>query len=109
MSDKLFVYGTLGPGRPNAHVLENIGGTWENASVTGVLHQEGWGAEMGFPAITLDSNGQRVDGFLFSSDHLKDHWQFLDEFEGDAYERIIAQVETESSSMVEAYIYSLKR
>lgn len=22
----LFVYGTLGPGRPNAHILENIGG-----------------------------------------------------------------------------------
>lgn len=26
--ESLFVYGTLGPGRPNAHILENIGGTW---------------------------------------------------------------------------------
>ncbi|MGI4199102.1 gamma-glutamylcyclotransferase family protein, partial [Klebsiella pneumoniae] len=27
--ESLFVYGTLGPGRPNAHILENIGGTWQ--------------------------------------------------------------------------------
>lgn len=24
--ESLFVYGTLGPGRPNAHILEKIGG-----------------------------------------------------------------------------------
>jgi gamma-glutamylcyclotransferase (GGCT)/AIG2-like uncharacterized protein YtfP len=29
----LFVYGTLGPGRPNAHVLEGIGGSWQEGHV----------------------------------------------------------------------------
>lgn len=26
MTERLFVYGTLGPGRPNEHVLRDIGG-----------------------------------------------------------------------------------
>jgi gamma-glutamylcyclotransferase (GGCT)/AIG2-like uncharacterized protein YtfP len=29
MTEKLIVYGTLGPGRPNEHVLKAIGGVWE--------------------------------------------------------------------------------
>jgi len=29
MVKKLFVYGTLGLGRPNEHVLKAIGGRWE--------------------------------------------------------------------------------
>lgn len=31
----LFVYGTLGPGRPNAHIMENIGGSWQPGYVLG--------------------------------------------------------------------------
>ena len=31
--ERLFVYGTLGPGRPNEHILLKIGGTWQPASV----------------------------------------------------------------------------
>lgn len=34
----LFVYGTLGPGRPNTHILENIGGQWAEGWVNGTLH-----------------------------------------------------------------------
>ena len=44
MIERLFVYGTLGPGRPNEHVLTAIGGSWLNASVSGFLRNEGWGA-----------------------------------------------------------------
>jgi gamma-glutamylcyclotransferase (GGCT)/AIG2-like uncharacterized protein YtfP len=33
--ESLFVYGTLGPGRPNAHILEKIGGTWREGHVAG--------------------------------------------------------------------------
>ena len=40
--NNLFVYGTLAPGRPNEHILQDIGGTWKEGSVTGKLHQEGW-------------------------------------------------------------------
>ena len=31
MINRLFVYGTLAPGRANAHVLADIPGTWEPA------------------------------------------------------------------------------
>ncbi|HSE41878.1 MAG TPA: gamma-glutamylcyclotransferase, partial [Acidobacteriota bacterium] len=41
---RLFVYGTLAPGRPNEHILGQIGGSFEPATVIGTLYQEGWGA-----------------------------------------------------------------
>lgn len=37
----LFVYGTLGPGRPNAHIMENIGGSWQQGYVLGNLREAG--------------------------------------------------------------------
>jgi gamma-glutamylcyclotransferase (GGCT)/AIG2-like uncharacterized protein YtfP len=64
MVEKLFVYGTLGPGRQNEHILEAIGGRWEHATVRGKLRQEGWGTEMGYPGIDLGENGEEIEGFL---------------------------------------------
>ena len=32
-------------------MLGEIEGSWEAATVTGTVRQEGWGAEMGFPGI----------------------------------------------------------
>ena len=52
--EKLFIYGTLAPGRPNEHKLRDIDGIWEEAIVKGILHQEGWGADMGYPGIILN-------------------------------------------------------
>ena len=43
MIERLFVYGTLAPGRPKEHVLADIEGSWEAATVTGTLRQAGWG------------------------------------------------------------------
>ena len=63
---RLFVYGTLAPGRPNSHMLEAIGGAWRRASVRGTLHPEGWGATLGYPAIVLGEDGRKVEGSLFS-------------------------------------------
>jgi len=63
---------------------------------------------MGYPAITLDENGNEVEGFLFSSDNLSSYWEELDEFEGSAYERVIVNVILENKSTIEAYIYTLK-
>ena len=42
---------------------------------------------MGYPGIVLDKNGDKVEGFLFSSDKISEHWSEFDEFEGNAYER----------------------
>ena len=108
MIERLFVYGTLGPGRPNAHVMDAIGGYWEKATVNGTLRQAGWGAAMGYPGIDLDTDGGEVDGFLFTSQNLSNHWAALDEFEGEAYERVLTEVTREDGSIVDAYIYKLR-
>ena len=71
---RLFDYGTLASGRPNAHVLVNIPVSWEPASVTGTLLQDGWGAAAGYPGIVLDEYGDEVQEFLFSSENLAGHW-----------------------------------
>ena len=108
MNDRLFVYGTLAPGRPSEHVLAEVPGRWEPATVRGTLLQKGWGAAVGYPGIVLDEFGGKVHGFIFSSEELSEHWARLDAFEGDEYERIVTTAELEDGSVVEAYIYALK-
>ncbi len=108
MIQRLFVYGTLAPGRPNEHVLSEIGGSWEETTVTGTLRQEGWGAAMGYPGIVLDQHGDEIQGFLFSSEKLSDHWERLDEFEGKSYERVMTVVKLNDNRTVDAYIYQLR-
>ena len=109
MINRLFVYGTLCPGRLNEHILTTIGGLWEEGSVVGILHQEGWGAAMGYPGIVLDMDGGNVEGFVFSSDNLVGHWGELDAFEGEGYERVVTSVELRNGAVVDAYVYTLRR
>ncbi|WP_058959282.1 gamma-glutamylcyclotransferase family protein [Type-E symbiont of Plautia stali] len=104
----LFVYGTLGPGRPNAHIMENIGGSWQQGYVLGNLHEAGWGAAMGFPGIELTAEGTQVNGFVFSSDNLSAHWSMLDEFEGEGYQRVPVEVMLQDGSTLISEIYALK-
>ena len=108
MTDRLFIYGTLAPGRPNEHVLADVPGTWEPATVRGTLLQEGWGATQGYPGIVLEENGDEVHGFIFTSDKLPEHWDRLDEFEGDGYERLVTSARLENGSVVQANIYALR-
>lgn len=102
---RLFVYGTLAPGEPNDHVLESLPGTWEPAAVKGRLVQYGWAAEMGFPALVLSDDGPAIEGLLFSSDALPEYWAQLDEFEGPAYERVLARVRRRDGGIVTAYVF----
>jgi len=108
MNQKLFVYGTLGLGRLNEHILKKIGGSFEKASVIGILHNEGWGADMGYPGLTIDSEGGKIEGFLFSSDNLTENWSELDGFEGEAYERLLTKVKLKNGTTVEAFVYTIK-
>ena len=108
MTVRLFVYGTLAPGRPNEHVLAQVPGTWEPATVRGTLLQEGWGAAVGYPGIVLDNRGSEVHGFIFSSEELSAHWARLDQFEGDGYERVVTPAVLGDGTVVEAHIYALK-
>ncbi len=107
MMDRLFVYGTLAPGRPNEHMLADVSGRWEPASVRGTLRQEGWGAAVGFPGIVLDECGDEIHGLIFSSDQLATHWPRLDQFEGDGYERVLTVAKLSDGTPVDAYIYRL--
>ena len=108
MTQRLFVYGTLAPGRANEHVLADVSGTWELATVRGRLLQQGWGAEAGFPGIVLDEDGPEVHGMLFSSAMLSEHWNRLDHFEGDGYERVLASARLQGGGTAMAYIYVLR-
>ena len=107
MIHRLFVYGTLAPGRPNEHVLADVPGEWEPASVVGTLHPEGWGAAAGYPGIVLDEQGGEVEGLLFSSETLAEHWARLDEFEGEGYVRVLTTAKRRDGTTVDAYIYKL--
>ena len=107
MKQRLFVYGTLAPGQRNEHVLADIPGEWEAATVTGKLLPQGWGAAIGFPGIVLDEGGDTVHGLLFSSESLSAHWPRIDEFEGDGYMRVLTTARRADGSTVSAYIYSL--
>ncbi|MEM9132950.1 MAG: gamma-glutamylcyclotransferase [Actinomycetota bacterium] len=109
MSDaqhRLAVYGTLGPGCPNHHVLADVAGRWLPGTVRGTLRTRGWGAELGFPGIVLDPSGDEVTVDLLESTDLPDHWRRLDEFEGPGYRRTAVTVSTPEGDL-EASIYEL--
>jgi gamma-glutamylcyclotransferase (GGCT)/AIG2-like uncharacterized protein YtfP len=108
MTDRLFVYGTLAPGRPNEHVLAGVPGSWAPASVRGTLLSEGWGAAVGYPGIVLDEQGEEIQGLIFTSEELAAHWSRLDEFEGDGYERVLTSARLQDGASVAVYIYSLR-
>jgi len=78
------------------------------AIIMGELVSEGWGSKMGCPGLKLGNNVEIIKGFVFSSDNFSDHWQRLDEFEGEEYCRILSEVQLENGSLIDAYVYALK-
>jgi gamma-glutamylcyclotransferase (GGCT)/AIG2-like uncharacterized protein YtfP len=107
MIQRLFVYGTLVPGRANAHILASLPGHWQSASVRGHLHPQGWGATLGYPALVPDADAPEVHGQLFSSEALDAHWPRIDAFEGEGYCRVLAAVRLANGSSVDAWLYAL--
>lgn len=107
MTDRLFVYGTLAPGRPNAHILADVPGTWQPATVRGTLHAEGWGAAAGYPALVPDEDGATVHGLVFASTALSAHWPRIDAFEGDGYVRVVIAATFDDGTQVDAFVYAL--
>lgn len=108
MIETLFVYGTLMPNCPNGHILENIVGKFIPATVKGYLKDAGWSASMGYPGIHLDETGDTIHGFVFSSSNLINHWDNLDDFEGDEFNREPVIVERYDEIEVDTFIYVLK-
>lgn len=105
--DSLFIYGTLAPGKENAHIMDGMVGTWRKASVRGTLFHVGWGAHSGHPGLVPDENGDLVNGLIFTSNDLPAHWDRLDKFEGADYQRVPIMATLENSDKVETQIYSV--
>ncbi len=105
---RLFVYGSLQPGGPNDHILAAIDGVWTPAFVTGALVEGGWGASLGYPGLVLDAAGPKVHGQVFSSSKLDANWDYLDELEGEEYDRVITEVTLGTGAQVPAHMYVLR-
>ena len=105
---RLCVYGSLAPGHKNHNVLEGIRGCWRRGRVEGEMHDHGWGAEMGFPAMTPSPrSGCWIDVWILESTELPDHWNRLDEFEGKEYSRKPVEIHTDSGTVL-AYLYAMR-
>ena len=109
MMQHLFVYGTLAPNRDNHAIMTPINnGSWQPATIRGHLMPDGgWGSALGFPAVIPDEQGDMVAGWVFSSDDLANHWARLDEFEGEAYQRIEVTATLDSGEQIIAFVYAL--
>ena len=103
---RLAVYGSLGPGGPNHHVVAHLPGRWLDGTVLGSLRHDGWGADLGFPGIVLDRRGTEVGVQVLESSGLPAFWDRLDEFEGSGYRRSITTVSTAEGDL-RAQIYEL--
>ena len=103
---RVAAYGTLAPGGPNHHQLDDLEGRWFVGHVNGMLVDAGWGAGLGYPALLLDPNGSEISVDVFESLDLPAHWARLDAIEGPGYQRVVTTVRT-STGDVEASIYVL--
>lgn len=72
----------------------------------GTLVEEGWGADLGYPALILDAGGSLIDVDVFECPELPHHWDRLDAFEGPGYRRVEVDVVT-AEGVVLASIYVL--
>jgi gamma-glutamylcyclotransferase (GGCT)/AIG2-like uncharacterized protein YtfP len=103
---RLAAYGSLAPGRPNHHHVVGLRGRWFTGEVHGRLVEAGWGAPLGYPALTLHADGSPVGVQVLESADLAAHWSRLDDFEGSGYARVLTTVHTDNGD-VEAFIYVL--
>lgn len=112
----LAAYGTLAPGRSNAHVMDGVRGPWTPGTVRCVLHASGAGAATGYPGVVLATPAAAehpaaqiadVPAQLLVSVDLPDHWDRLDAFEGAGYRRVPAVVALDDDAVRPAYLYEL--
>ena len=108
-STKLSVYGSLGPGRENEHVMTAIGGVWRDGyTMPGVRLDRGWGAAIGYPGLVWTTGPSEVDVFVFESEALPGHWTKLDDFEGEEYARLYVPVTRSGTPAEIVFTYALR-
>lgn len=107
MKERLFTYGSLQPGGQYAHLLIPAGDDWQPAMVTGFIDPDGWGHSVGYPALILHAVGRPIPGMLITSSKLHKLWPALDDFEGEAYQRVSTMVTLADGTQVTAFLYTL--
>ncbi|RXM39175.1 gamma-glutamylcyclotransferase [Chryseobacterium sp. CH21] len=108
--NRLIIYGTLAPGKPNHHKMTHIKGDWKPAILKGgKLETKGWGAELGFNGYVPTEENEQADipCYVLFSDNLNENWDFLDGFEGEGYKRILANYELEDGQQGIGYLYAI--
>ncbi len=107
----LIVYGSLAPNKQNHAVVEHLKGNWLKAVIRGKLEKEGWGAGMGYYGFrhTGPEEQSEIEAFVLVSDELVDNWRRIDDFEGEAYKRILAKYELENGETGVGYIYAINK
>ncbi|WP_420634200.1 gamma-glutamylcyclotransferase family protein [Candidatus Palauibacter sp.] len=103
---RLAAYGSLLPGENNHRHVATLVGRWVPGTVEGTLHDRGWASREGYPGFVHRIPGDRLALKVFESLALPDAWKRLDAFEGAAYRRILAPVETDAGRLV-CNIYEL--
>jgi gamma-glutamylcyclotransferase (GGCT)/AIG2-like uncharacterized protein YtfP len=81
---RLIVYGSLAPGGSNAFLLAGFPGEWHRCYIRGHM-----GEYRGFKSFRYDPQGPEHAAWLLVSDELFRALPYLDDFEGEEYERII--------------------
>ncbi len=105
MINRLFVYGTLRPGRENEGLLQSLPGRWRKAVVKGRLKPDGCPATGGYPALMLDPAGGDVEGVILTSRRLPGYWRQLDAFEGDGYRRVVTTATLPGGEALSVQVY----
>jgi SAM-dependent methyltransferase/gamma-glutamylcyclotransferase (GGCT)/AIG2-like uncharacterized protein YtfP len=104
---RLAVYGSLAPGEKNHDLVRDPEGRWEPGTVRGEMHEQGWGATLGFPGLRWKPDGGEIAVQLLTSALLPQRWLRLDRFEGPEYRRSLVPVAT-ASGIVVANIYEVR-
>lgn len=107
MINRLFVYGTLGPGQSHEYLLQAVAGQWQKAFVHGKLYPQGVGPTRGYPAVELATDGNKIDGFVYFSRQLPSLWPQLDSYEGKGYKRVVTKARLQNTHVTNVYIYVL--
>ncbi|HEX9726969.1 MAG TPA: gamma-glutamylcyclotransferase [Gemmatimonadales bacterium] len=105
---RLAVYGSLAPGAANHRVVASLRGSWEQGSVYGRLHPEGWGMTYGFPGLVWHPDGDRIPVTLLTSADLPGAWERLDVFEGEGYRRAPIPVTVSDGTKRIAQLYLVR-
>ena len=108
-NERLAVYGSLIPGKENHHIVEPISGVWSTGYVQGDFYDRGWGAGIGYPAVSWRAGGPSVPVYILTASGLSEHWSRLDDFEGSDYRRILVPVFSDTGTLIVCNLYELRR